>query len=151
MATRTNTTRCTIPSGPPGNLRAKSDAPHSATFTLRIPMPERLRTPTKRSIKLGVQWAKSLERPAEMKKRKKKVLDVGKEARRASRNSGIAPAATRVVPISESVRPSTRKHRSRKTPLVKDGCFECLGCFECAEVRPDLVFRSSAGFLFRNA
>lgn len=33
-----------------------------------------------------------------MKKRKKKVLDVGKEARRAARNSGLAPAATRVVP-----------------------------------------------------
>jgi hypothetical protein len=32
-----------------------------------------------------------------MKRRKKKVLDVGVEARRAARNSGIAPAATRVI------------------------------------------------------
>ena len=32
-----------------------------------------------------------------MKRRKKKVLDAGREARRAARNSGIAPAATRVV------------------------------------------------------
>lgn len=32
-----------------------------------------------------------------MKRRKKKVLDAGTEARRAARNSGIAPAATRVV------------------------------------------------------
>jgi hypothetical protein len=30
------------------------------------------------------------------KRRKKKVLDAGVEARRAARNSGIAPAATRV-------------------------------------------------------
>jgi hypothetical protein len=33
-----------------------------------------------------------------MKKRKKKIIDVGKEARRAARNSGIAPAVTRVIP-----------------------------------------------------
>jgi hypothetical protein len=32
-----------------------------------------------------------------MKRRKKKVLDVGVEARRAARNSGIAPSATRVI------------------------------------------------------
>jgi hypothetical protein len=32
-----------------------------------------------------------------MKKRKKKLIDVGKEARRAARKSGIAPAATRVI------------------------------------------------------
>jgi hypothetical protein len=32
-----------------------------------------------------------------MKKRKKKSLDAGKEARRAARNSGLAPPATRVV------------------------------------------------------
>jgi hypothetical protein len=32
-----------------------------------------------------------------MKKRKKKVLDRGKEARRAARQSGIAPAVTRVI------------------------------------------------------
>ena len=33
-----------------------------------------------------------------MKKRKKKAIDAGKEARRAARKSGIAPAATRVIP-----------------------------------------------------
>jgi hypothetical protein len=32
-----------------------------------------------------------------MKRRKKKILDVGVEARRAARNSRIAPAATRVI------------------------------------------------------
>lgn len=33
-----------------------------------------------------------------MKKRKKKAIDVGKEARRVARKSGIAPAVTRVIP-----------------------------------------------------
>jgi molybdopterin biosynthesis enzyme MoaB len=33
-----------------------------------------------------------------MKRRKKKVIDVGKEVRRVARKSGIAPAATRVIP-----------------------------------------------------
>jgi hypothetical protein len=33
-----------------------------------------------------------------VKKRKKKFIDVGKEARRAARNSGLAPAVTRVIP-----------------------------------------------------
>lgn len=32
-----------------------------------------------------------------MKKKKRKILDKGKEARRAARKSGIAPAATRVI------------------------------------------------------
>ena len=32
-----------------------------------------------------------------MKRRRKKILDAGVEARRAARNSGIAPAATRVI------------------------------------------------------
>ena len=31
------------------------------------------------------------------KRRKKKVLDVGKEARRAARNSGLRPAVTKVI------------------------------------------------------
>jgi hypothetical protein len=43
-----------------------------------------------------------------MKKRKKKVLDAGKEARRAARNSGLAPAATRVVPDKRK-RPAKHK------------------------------------------
>jgi hypothetical protein len=33
-----------------------------------------------------------------MKRRKKKSIDVGKEARRVARKSGIAPAFTRVIP-----------------------------------------------------
>jgi hypothetical protein len=33
-----------------------------------------------------------------MKRRKKKTIDVGKEARRAARKSGIVPAVTRVIP-----------------------------------------------------
>jgi hypothetical protein len=32
-----------------------------------------------------------------MRKRKKKVLDRGKEARRAARQSGLSPAVTRVI------------------------------------------------------
>ncbi len=32
-----------------------------------------------------------------MKKRKKKGIDPGKEARRRARKSGVAPAATRVI------------------------------------------------------
>jgi hypothetical protein len=35
---------------------------------------------------------------AGMKNRKKKIIDVGKEARRVARKSGVAPAATRVIP-----------------------------------------------------
>jgi hypothetical protein len=50
-----------------------------------------------------------------MKKRKKKVLDVGKEARRAARNSGIAPAATRVVPDKRK-----RPPKHKKTSLEED-------------------------------
>jgi hypothetical protein len=33
-----------------------------------------------------------------MKRKRKKTLDKGTEARRAARNSGIAPAVTRVIP-----------------------------------------------------
>jgi len=33
-----------------------------------------------------------------MKKRKKKILDVGQVARRKARESGLAPAATRLIP-----------------------------------------------------
>jgi hypothetical protein len=45
-----------------------------------------------------------------MKRRKKKVLDVGVEARRAARNSGIAPAATRVI---ADMRKHPDKHRKK--------------------------------------
>ncbi len=41
-------------------------------------------------------------------KKRKKVLDKGTEARRAARNSGIAPAVTRVIPDKRK-RPA--KHR----------------------------------------
>ena len=45
-------------------------------------------------------------------KRRKKVLDKGTEARRAARNSGLAPAVTRVIP-------DKRKHpaKHKKTLL----------------------------------
>ncbi len=45
-----------------------------------------------------------------MKKRKKKVLDRGSEARRAARNSGLAPAETRVIPDK---RKHPTKHKKR--------------------------------------
>jgi hypothetical protein len=44
-----------------------------------------------------------------MKKRKKKIIDVGKEARRAARNSGLAPAVTRVIPDKRKRRPKHKK------------------------------------------
>src|SRR5579859_2027911 len=50
-----------------------------------------------------------------MKRRKKRVLDAGKEARRAARNSGIAPAATRVI-ADKRKRPA----RHKKTWLEKE-------------------------------
>jgi len=43
-----------------------------------------------------------------MKKGKKKVINVGKEARRVARKSGIAPAVTRVIPDKRK-RPSKHK------------------------------------------
>lgn len=45
-----------------------------------------------------------------MKKRKKKTIDVGKEARRVARKSGIAPAVTRVIPDK---RKGPEKHKKR--------------------------------------
>jgi hypothetical protein len=44
-----------------------------------------------------------------MKKRKKKIIDVGKEARRAARNSGLAPAVTRVIPDKRKRPPRHKK------------------------------------------
>jgi hypothetical protein len=44
------------------------------------------------------------------KRRKKKVLDVGVEARRAARNSGVAPAATRVI-ADKRERPAKHKKK----------------------------------------
>jgi len=42
-------------------------------------------------------------------KRRKKVLDKGTEARRAARNSGIAPAVTRVIPDKRKRPPKHKK------------------------------------------
>jgi hypothetical protein len=44
-----------------------------------------------------------------MKKRKKKIIDVGKEARRVARNSGIAPAVTRIIPNKRKRPPKHKK------------------------------------------
>lgn len=41
-----------------------------------------------------------------MKRKRKKVLDKGVEARRAARKSGLAPAVTRVIP-------DKRKHSAK--------------------------------------
>jgi len=45
-----------------------------------------------------------------MKRRKEKILDVGVEARRAARNSGIAPASTRVI-ADKRARPAKHKKK----------------------------------------
>jgi hypothetical protein len=47
-------------------------------------------------------------RAGAVKKRKKKRFEAGKEARRRARASGIAPAATRVIPDKRK-RPPTHK------------------------------------------
>ena len=44
-----------------------------------------------------------------MKKRKKKVLDVGKEARRRARESGVVPASTRVIADKRKHAPKHKK------------------------------------------
>jgi len=44
-----------------------------------------------------------------MKKRRKKIIDKGTEARRAARNSGIAPAVTRVIPDKRKRPPKHKK------------------------------------------
>lgn len=44
------------------------------------------------------------------KRHKKRVLDAGVEARRAARNSGIAPAATRVI-ADKRKRPARHKKK----------------------------------------
>jgi len=43
------------------------------------------------------------------KRRKKKTLDVGKEARRAARRSGIAPGTTQVIPDKRKRPPKHKK------------------------------------------
>jgi len=44
-----------------------------------------------------------------VKKRRKKIFEKGSEARRAARNSGLAPAATRVIPDKRKRPPKHRK------------------------------------------
>jgi len=43
-------------------------------------------------------------------KKRKQILDKGAEARRAARKSGIAPAATRVIPDKRKRAPKHKKH-----------------------------------------
>jgi hypothetical protein len=49
-------------------------------------------------------------------KKGKKILDKATEARRAARNSGIAPAVTRVIPDKRK-RPAKHKKQSLETEL----------------------------------
>jgi len=51
-----------------------------------------------------------------MKRRNKKTIDVGKEARRVARKSGIAPAVTRVIPDKRK-RPEKHKKQWFDTEL----------------------------------
>jgi len=44
-----------------------------------------------------------------MKLRKKKIFEKGREARRAARNSGVAPAATRVIADKRKRPPKHKK------------------------------------------
>jgi hypothetical protein len=52
----------------------------------------------------------------QMKRKRKKILDKGTEARRAARKSGIAPAATRVIPDKRKYAPKHKK-QSLETEL----------------------------------
>jgi hypothetical protein len=45
-----------------------------------------------------------------MKRRRKKVIDKGTEARRAARKSGLAPSATRVIPDKRKRPAKHKKH-----------------------------------------
>ncbi len=49
-----------------------------------------------------------------MKRKQRKVLDKGTEARRAARNSGIVPAVTRVIP-------DKRKRRAKHKKVLLEG------------------------------
>lgn len=44
-----------------------------------------------------------------MRRRRKRVLDKGKEARRAARQSGVAPAATKVIKDKRKRGPKHKK------------------------------------------
>ena len=45
-----------------------------------------------------------------VRRRKKRTIDVGKEARRVARKSGLAPAVTRVIPDKKK---KPEKHKKR--------------------------------------
>jgi len=49
-------------------------------------------------------------------RKRKKALDKGTEARRAARNSGIAPAVTRVIPDKRK-RPSKHKKKALEAEI----------------------------------
>jgi hypothetical protein len=51
-----------------------------------------------------------------MKKRKKKILDPAKEARRRARKSGIAPSTTRVI-ADKRLRPPKHKKKELEPEL----------------------------------
>lgn len=51
-----------------------------------------------------------------MKRRKKKVLDAGTEARRAARRSGLAPGATKVITDKRN-RPARHKKKWLESEL----------------------------------
>jgi hypothetical protein len=52
-----------------------------------------------------------------MRQRRKKKIDKGTEARRAARNSGLAPAGTRVIPDKRKRPP---KHKKQMVDIVLD-------------------------------
>jgi hypothetical protein len=52
-----------------------------------------------------------------VKKKRKKKFDRGTEARRAARNSGVAPASTRVI---EDKRKRAPKHKKKLAEFAKD-------------------------------
>ncbi len=55
-----------------------------------------------------------------MKRRKKKILDKGTEARRVARKSGISPATTRVVPDKRNKPPKHKKDFVREDLALED-------------------------------
>ena len=52
-----------------------------------------------------------------MKRRKKRTIEVGKEARRVARKSGLAPAVTRVI---SDKRKKPAKHKKRWLEVAVD-------------------------------
>jgi len=52
-----------------------------------------------------------------MKRRKKRTIDLAKEARRVARKSGLAPAVTRVIPDK---RKKPEKHKKRWLEIALD-------------------------------